>query len=650
MLEFFDGNLGFDNRIATKSELLSNVDSSAPVPMTAFSLTAGNALVSVVLALWRGRRRAPRKQSRLRTNKSALQLYVGEMVLDALTPDVYASTLQLCDYLQMDADVIKHVLAHLGSPAEGGGGDPLARLRVCYERLPSLCTMLQHWLQIGVDQELQPLLNKLTSSHDTAATAAGLTYRELNLCDGHCFTPKDWGHLHLSSFGAQERARRAAWIATQVARTKTLREQLPTKSSSSQGESLDIEFTAAVFAGDQTTVNKVLNMDTFVLSKKVLDLSMWRAVNEGRIDVAEQLFNLGATPTLMKLPNKGNACNVSAVNETSIHPQFPYRLGPGKSMTEYKSTLMLATYNDDLSMMDWLLNHGCDVNLNQPSYVWSDGYNFGEMCSLSMCQSNEAMKMLLSRGANAKNKYIASSQYEECFANISVLLHLVGGHNSSGEMACFHEDDWNEPHNSPLRLSLAQLLVQHGADVNESVVDNDGHKLQLLAYWPNLIVAACTQTEADASSRLAWCEQLLTKHGADANWPCNSVAKSTFVPKGFAHGNTVLVMAVLRNNMALVKLLLRHGANPNQYEVPHWGKELDEGGTLKSFERCCEFDATLFGNNKYQSPLSVATKQNNKKMVQLLESHGANTPSEVDMEGYKLIYPCPLKGVSWKSL
>ena len=142
-------------------------------------------------------------------------------------------------------------------------------------------------------------------------------------------------------------------------------------------------------------------------------------------------------------------------------------------------------------------------------------------------------KMFLSRGANAKNKFIASSQYEDCFADISVLLDLIGGHNSSGEKACFHEDDWNESHNSPLSLSLAQLLVQHGADVNESVVDNGSHKLQLLAYWPNLIVAAYTQAEADARSRMAWCEQLLTRHGADANWPCNSVAKSTFVTGRF---------------------------------------------------------------------------------------------------------------------
>ena len=177
-----------------------------------------------------------------------------------------------------------------------------------------------------------------------------------------------------------------------------------------------------------------------------------------------------------------------------------------------------------------------------------------------------------------------------------------------------------EPHNSPLRLSLARLLVQHGADVNQSQVDNVDQGLDgpLLAYWPNMIVAACT-----SSSHLEWCEQLLATHGADVNWPCNSVSRRFMEDHGHAHGNTVLLMAVLRNNMALVKLLLHHGANPNQYEVPHWGEELDEGGTLESFERCCEFDATLFGNNKYQSPLSVATKQNNHKMVQLLESHGA---------------------------
>mgnify|MGYP003706268523 CR=1 FL=1 len=110
-------------------------------------------------------------------------------------------------------------------------------------------------------------------------------------------------------------------------------------------------------------------------------------------------------------------------------------------------------------------------------------------------------------------------------------------------------------------------------------------------------------------------------------------------------------MAVLRNNMALVKLLLQHGANPNQYELPNWLDVCEDDVVYKtmtgSFEHCFEYDGKLFAQDKYQSPMSAAKTLKYKKMVQLLESHGANTPLEVDREGYKLIHPCPFRGKTW---
>ena len=623
-----DGTVTFEENIAQLSPVLTSAE-PGEILLPQFSVSTAKALLQVI---------------HHQTSRN-------------LSPTDFAHVLQFSDFLCIDT-VCKTMLRELEVLT---ALDPLARLRNSCALLPSLSTMLQRWLEIDStsNQEIQELLHKLVSN-DPSTVSSCLTYRELDLCDGQHFGDVLWGHLCLSSFGAHERARRTTLIANHIARTKELRAHLPTDSSSEEGKALDVEFTAAMFVGCQTKVNQMLQMSKFVLSQRVLDLSMWRAVKEGRVDVAEQLFRLGATPTLTShiVLDVMSQSQTKAYMDPTMDPtrnsfQYPRDGDKGslESMTEFKTTLMLATYNNDLPMMDWLLTHGCDVNLVQQSFVYDDEYSIGGMSALSFVGSEAAMKMLLSHGANPNNSYVAWSNYEGQLPNISVLLHLVSD-DTLGK-ACFREVNWNEPYNSPLRLSLARLLVKSGADVNEAVIDSvdQGGEGELLAYWPNVVISCAQEALGNSySSLLPWCEQMLVRHGADSNWPLNSVCETHF-RSGRSHGNTVLLMAVLRNNIPLVKLLLRHGANPNQYEIPHFGEEEGNGTeNIKSLERCFDFDGNIFDKDKYQSPLSAAKRQNNNNMAQLLESHGANKLLEVDMEGYKLIHPCPFEGRTWDEI
>ena len=79
------------------------------------------------------------------------------------------------------------------------------------------------------------------------------------------------------------------------------------------------------------------------------------------------------------------------------------------------------------------------------------------------------------------------------------------------------------------------------------------------AYWPKQLAEAVD---------LKWCEELLTDHGADPNWPVDCFVetreKCGELP---VQGLSVLLHAVLKGNIPVVRLLLKHKADPNQFEI-----------------------------------------------------------------------------------
>eukprot|EP01047_Picozoa_sp_COSAG01_P009418 COSAG01_NODE_386_length_17742_cov_25.176654_7_plen_707_part_00 len=112
---------------------------------------------------------------------------------------------------------------------------------------------------------------------------------------------------------------------------------------------------------------------------------------------------------------------------------------------------------------------------------------------------------------------------------------------------------------------MARLLVQHGADINAIqfpvgfIGSQYNHSGRPFCYW-----ALAVQ-----SGDVVWTEQLLTKYHADPNWPAGRTpgAGTHHEEQSFPLGGTVLMLAILRQDVAMVELLLSHGADPNQAEI-----------------------------------------------------------------------------------
>ena len=146
-------------------------------------------------------------------------------------------------------------------------------------------------------------------------------------------------------------------------------------------------------------------------------------------------------------------------------------------------------------------------------------------------------------------------------------------------------------------LKVAQLLLEHGADVN-SKDDRSVTPLHALSWGSgNLEVA-----------------QLLLERGADPN------VRSSIT------GRIPLYVALEHGRLGLAQLLLKHGADPNTGDV--YGKTLlhvsSERGDPKSVQWLLELGADVNSReNEGRTPLQVALKNDKEKVVQILLRHGA---------------------------
>ena len=106
-------NIVFDQSISAKSNVLLNFDPDTPVPVQKFHVSSAHALIAMV------------------TNTTEFP---------ALTTEVFVMTVSLCNYLQMDTDVVALILNQLEPPSSEE--DQLSRLRACHQTLPFFSTML----------------------------------------------------------------------------------------------------------------------------------------------------------------------------------------------------------------------------------------------------------------------------------------------------------------------------------------------------------------------------------------------------------------------------------------------------------------------------------------------------------------------------
>ena len=190
---------------------------------------------------------------------------------------------------------------------------------------------------------------------------------------------------------------------------------------------------------------------------------------------------------------------------------------------------------------------------------------------------------------------------------------------------------------NPKKIDPNSFLVKIGGEEDVPSVTK--------AYWPSVlkntnVSSIYKQFINDGEIDFKWCEELLVKHGANPNWPIGVDSNE----KGETPcGMTVLIRAVLDGNLEVARLLLKHGADPNQYERPCPGEDdyfyyplaskedqmFQQG--LTSYE--------LYSIGLVQCPLSIALKTNNKNMISLLKKHGATADISINNEKYYSINP-----------
>jgi len=353
----------------------------------------------------------------------------------------------------------------------------------------------------------------------------------------------------------------------------------------------------------------------------VLDQKLWNAVAQDNLIAAKEAYTEGACPDLwfaagvaMRYGERDSTECSGEEYETLINKDLSLFLEDAPEphlMAHGLTTLMKASQNNSLATMNWLIDVGCRVN-NFHEYVGNKGgtdpaddyddeedeikfyslaihlgkvlfrerdvsvmlrdtgdakYSFGNAPALVCATTPEAIQLLLARGAKSNAWYAPPSCNKSMLGDSCTILatHLKLRHGSDRNM-------------------IARALVRHGANVNEicyccfDVVQNSTWKNRCkdspVAYWPSVV----------ASGDISWAKQLVEQYDANVNWPNETyntfyhtyIYNTKFTTynwngqhvldlplRKFEHqkitglGATVLQIAIIRDDVAMVKFLLK---------------------------------------------------------------------------------------------
>jgi len=269
-LVFADGStIIFDPTTSAKSSLLCNLDPDSPVPISQFHVATARALLTL-----------------LASNDNDMS-YASH-----LTPELYVKILRLCDYLGMDENISTALLLHLEPAVQE---DPLARLRACHFQLPIFARILyqRYDTLFAKEGDMSSFVSKILSS-----SPQDMSYDELSLCDVKYSPNKTNVPLH--RYAQCERERRLSVHTAAVAKTAALRAALNDDTLVGDGSATEDVLCALVWGENITNPNT--NTTNITWSKNFLDQEMWKAIEQGNIDVAKRLLELGAEPALTKDP------------------------------------------------------------------------------------------------------------------------------------------------------------------------------------------------------------------------------------------------------------------------------------------------------------------------------------------------------------
>jgi hypothetical protein len=425
--------------------------------------------------------------------------------------ELFASVFKAADFLGFGL-LVNALSMSLESPRVG---HELERLCACLSLDVPLSRIVFKRLGLPDEASASALFDRVLK-----APPADLSYSDLQLCDGLFLRASQCCSLGLVVWTQQERTRRST-IANETMR---LNAEAGAKLSKADMKALNVKLWDAVEAGDVASANEAFLMGACA--------DLFRECK----DPDESAYGVKKAP-LMPFSEylRRNKFNGELMNG---YGSFPRDLQDGLS------TLMLATQRNDLRMISWLLDAGCNVNAAQPeTYGHGDGFSFGGMTALAFTISIEAMNLLLSRGASAAAAY-TPPQYESNMQRRSILVGHLEIMSSNAE----------------LRDAMAMALIRHGADANDVgyTCYDDGQDAGVrhmfenppMAFWPG-VVARCDVECA---------RELLQLHNADPNWPACDVSLNQNM---YGLGATVLQIAVLKRCKPMIELLLQHGADVN---------------------------------------------------------------------------------------
>jgi len=331
------------------------------------------------------------------------------------------------------------------------------------------------------------------------------------------------GSLGLTELGDTERARRQASIDAEVKEHRSLRDKI-----------------------------------TDEARRKELDQEMWNAVKAGDLEAAQAVYAKGAHPDLFFEGDEAEHVLMPFDKYLKkgefIGENVYFGVCEPSHMTAGMSCLMMSTQQGNHQMMDWLLDVGCDIISAQPNYIYGDGYSFGGMTALAFASSLDVVMLLLARGADTKESSYIPPQYEDNFDGASIFSATTVLLAASPELDAIQRAFVRHGGN----VNLADYPCFDGGQDTGSYYKRDNPPT---SYWPKVV----------ASGDIEWAFELLTCYAADPNWP-----RSIDGEHDIGLGATVLMIAILKQNVDMVKLLIKNGADVNLTELVWSNGELDE--------------------------------------------------------------------------
>jgi ankyrin repeat protein len=294
-----------------------------------------------------------------------------------------------------------------------------------------------------------------------------------------------------------------------------------------------------------------------------------------------------------------------------------------------RTALHYAAQRGNKECVDLLLAKGANVNMK-------DNRFYAPLHHAAVGGSKDCVESLLKAGPVVDIRSVqVETVYRESYKYREVVSEPIGAYVSSFGVTPLY-----------IAASLAwpevvRVLIEHGANVNATADSANGWTPLLIAIYelqlsqferkqaPVLLPAAQKISRAELCQRAEETVRVLVEKGADVNMAGENSLGFSISP---------LRMAINSKNREVVKLLLDHGANPNEMfdkdAISHSGRVADRTllhRTVESSSPDIEIIRLLldhgadpntrstYGSQK-KTPLAVA---NDKKIKELLRQYGA---------------------------